>query len=84
MTEHDLHDEHVHLPEPTVWPFVMAAAITLMAAGFVLGLYVAITGVLLFVLSAWGWAQDLLGPDIDVVTERGIERVHDTERGGDV
>ena len=48
------------LPEPTIWPMVMAAGITLMAAGFVIGVLVFAGGAFLFALAVGGWTRDLV------------------------
>lgn len=65
------------LPQPTVWPAVMAAGITVMAAGVVIGIIVFAGGAVLFALATWGWVRDLLA-------EHGADAGHDVteERGG--
>ncbi|MDQ7028629.1 MAG: cytochrome c oxidase subunit I [Ardenticatenia bacterium] len=50
-------DEHVHLPPPSVWPLVVAAGITIIAAGFIYTMFVAVLGVVIFLAGVVGWIQ---------------------------
>ncbi len=52
--------ESVEMPEPTVWPIVLALAITLMGAGVASSLALSVVGGFLFVLSLAGWIGQLL------------------------
>ena len=49
----------VHLPRPTMWPSVMAAGITMLAAGLILSLYFSLAGVIVFAIALGGWIGDL-------------------------
>lgn len=57
---HSNQQEAHALPQPTVWPVVMAAGMTIMAAGVVIGIIVFVGGAVLFGLAVWGWTRDLL------------------------
>lgn len=52
-------DEH-GLPQPSIWPVVMAAGMTLFMAGLATNVVVLISGAALFALSAWGWVRDMV------------------------
>lgn len=76
-TEHltgERHTEHVHLPESTPWPFVMALGIMLIIASMVMTAAVAVLGLLLTVMGVVGWFKDVLPRErvenITVSTER--------------
>jgi hypothetical protein len=58
--EHEPSREQVAMPEPTVWPLVVAAAVTLVAAGVVTHLALSVVGGVLLVLSLAGWVGQLL------------------------
>ena len=45
----------VHLPAPTAWPFVMALAVTLLAASLVMSFWIALLGIALLIASIVGW-----------------------------
>lgn len=49
----------VHLPSPSVWPFVLGAGVTMAAFGVPTSLYFSIVGVVLMVWGIVGWIQDL-------------------------
>ena len=54
------HDTDIHLPAPSVWPFVMGGGVTLAAFGVPTGVYWYCA--LGLVLLAWGivsWVRDL-------------------------
>lgn len=44
-----------HLPEPSVWPFVLGAGLTLLAFGVVSSLAFSILGILLVGYAVVGW-----------------------------
>ncbi len=51
----------VEMPKPTVWPMILALAMTLIAAAAALGTWAfAVIGGLLFVVSFCGWMSELL------------------------
>jgi len=49
----------VHLPQPTVWPAVLASGMTLLAWGVITNYAVSAAGAILFGIAAWGWVQEL-------------------------
>lgn len=52
---------HVHLPDPSIWPIVIAFGIALLINGVVLGLPVALGGILTLALGIGGWIrQDII------------------------
>jgi Cytochrome c oxidase subunit IV len=48
-----------HLPEPSIWPMVLAVGVTLLLFGVVTTLVFSIFGALLMVTSTHGWIQEL-------------------------
>ena len=50
--------EEVHLPGPTLIPFVCAIGITLIVVGTTLGLWMSIVGVVITVLTIIRWIRD--------------------------
>jgi cytochrome c oxidase subunit 1 len=51
----------IHLPNQSFWPIVLAFGLTMIATGFVVstsGLFIALAGVALTVLSTYGWAYE--------------------------
>jgi hypothetical protein len=57
-----MHDDHQHsdssviqLPRPTAWPMVLALGVSLMAAGLVTSIVVALLGLILTLAGAVGW-----------------------------
>lgn len=48
------------LPEPTIWPAVLAAGMTLLPAGIVLGPLVAGVGACLIAIAVGGWVRNLI------------------------
>jgi len=55
-----MHDDHLKLPSPTAWPMVMALGITLIFAGMVTNIALAILGTVLGVAGAVGWFFQVL------------------------
>ena len=53
------HEEHVHLPTPTVWPFVLGAGVSLAALGVATTVFFTVVGVALTVWALAGWIKDL-------------------------
>lgn len=49
----------VHLPQPTVWPAVLASGMTLLVWGVITNYAVSAAGAILFAIAAWGWVQEL-------------------------
>ena len=54
------HDEEIHLPSPTIWPFVCAAGIGLLGFGILTHLAFSAAGVLLIGWSLAGWIREML------------------------
>ncbi|MGH1487885.1 MAG: aa3-type cytochrome oxidase subunit IV, partial [Acidimicrobiales bacterium] len=58
----------VHLPAPSYWPITLAAALPLVGYGLIFNLWMAIPGIVLTMISLWGWAlepADDLDPNDD-------------------
>jgi hypothetical protein len=55
---HDTEPE-IHLPAPTVWPFVVGAGVALVGFGVLTGLLFAAVGLVLFAWGLVGWIGDL-------------------------
>jgi hypothetical protein len=53
------HGEEVHLPAPSIWPVVCAAAVTLVAFGVLTSLVLSVVGVLLLARGLHGWIWEL-------------------------
>lgn len=51
--------EEIHLPGPSVWPFVVGGGITLFWAGIALGLIVTFVGTFLLIWGLGGWIQEM-------------------------
>lgn len=54
------HEESVSLPAPTPWPLLLAAGITLAAAGLVTNWVVSGVGIMLLVVALAGWIRELV------------------------
>jgi len=54
---------HEHLPEPTVWPSVLASGVTLAAMGLVSSPFVFAAGALLTLISIAAWVRLLVRSD---------------------
>ena len=51
----------IHMPNPSFYPIILAAGLTTVAAGFFFhgfGVYISIAGVLISILSTYGWAYE--------------------------
>ena len=48
----------VHLPASSYWPVVLAAALPLVGYGLIFNLWLALPGVVLTMISLWGWALE--------------------------
>ena len=62
LKQETLHTEthHIHLPEPTPWPFLMALGLVLLVSSLVFSFSVGILGLVLTVMGAVGWFRDVL------------------------
>ena len=47
------------IPEPTIWPLVLAFGATLLAWGVVTSWIISVVGLLLFVVGTCGWVSDM-------------------------
>ena len=56
--QHESH--HIHLPEPTPWPFLMALGLVLLLGSLVLDAAVGALGLLLTIFGVVGWFRDVL------------------------
>ena len=52
--------DHIRLPAPTVWPFVTALGLALLAAGLVTQAVISLVGLVLAVRGAVGWFREVL------------------------
>jgi hypothetical protein len=52
--------EHVHAPAPSIWPMVLAGAITLVAFGVITSWVFSGVGVVLMAWALYGWIGELL------------------------
>jgi hypothetical protein len=50
--------EDIHLPGPTIIPFVMAIAITLMVIGTTISWFLSIIGLIIFLICLYRWIRD--------------------------
>jgi hypothetical protein len=62
-----MHDEHtqsnanvIQLPRPTAWPMVLSLGLSLILAGMVTSIVVAILGLVLTIISSVGWFRQVL------------------------
>lgn len=67
--EHELQHSTVHLPAPTMWPFLMALGVTLMFFSLVTTVWVFFLGLVLTVFPAIGWFRDVLPHEAHVDVE---------------
>jgi hypothetical protein len=65
--------EEIHLPGPSLIPFLSAIGITLAVIGTTLGLYLSIIGLVIFVLTTIRWIRD---------TRRDIEDLPESHEHG--
>lgn len=54
------HEDVVHLPAATAWPFVMALGITLVFAALVTNMWLGVLGLVLAVAGGLGWFREVL------------------------
>ena len=65
--------EEIHLPGPSMIPFVCAIGITLVVIGTTIGYWLSIVGFIIFVITALRWIRD---------TRRDIEELPETHAAG--
>ena len=56
----EMHPGTIHLPAPTVWPFLLGLGVTLLAASLVTSFWIGALGFVLFIVSAVGWFRQVL------------------------
>lgn len=52
--------EHVHLPSPSLAPFILGAGVTLMAFGIVASLLFTLLGLVLTIVGLASWIRELI------------------------
>jgi len=52
-------EQHVHLPELSIWPITLALGITITGAGVVTELPVSIVGIIVSLIAIFNWIQEL-------------------------
>ncbi len=55
---------HEHVPQISVWPPVMAVAIILIAIGILATWIIAVVGIILLIVSIFGWANEIRAADL--------------------
>ena len=50
--------DHIHLPDPSIWPIVIALGSTILLAGVVLGLVVLFLGLVMLGAGVIGWVYE--------------------------
>lgn len=50
--------EHEHTPQLSVWPVLLALAVTMILAGVISSWIVSVVGVALLLFSIWNWSQE--------------------------
>ncbi len=51
-------DHHIHLPSPSYWPLVLALALPIIGFGVIYNRLIAVVGVAILLLAAYGWALE--------------------------
>ena len=51
-------DHHIHMPSPSYWPMVLAAALPIIALGLIYAPLVAMVGGVIALLAMFGWALE--------------------------
>jgi cytochrome c oxidase subunit 1 len=51
-------DKHIHMPSPSYWPVVLAIGLPIIAYGIIFSRWLAIIGVVIVLLSLFGWALE--------------------------
>ncbi|HEY7350702.1 MAG TPA: cytochrome c oxidase subunit 4 [Ktedonobacterales bacterium] len=55
---HDAEEEHIHLPGPSYWPILLAAAMALTMVGLLIDISLAAVGLLLAFIFGIGWGMN--------------------------
>ena len=59
LAEQEAHaDHHIHMPSPSYWPIVLAAALPFIAYGVIYSRFFAIVGIGVMILAMFGWAME--------------------------
>ncbi len=72
----------VHLPAPSYWPIVLAAAIPIVGYGIIYNLWLCVPGGLLVVAAMFGWALEP-ADDLDLPDDHGHDHGDDHDGGDD-
>ncbi len=56
--EHDEEEEHIHLPGPSYWPILLAAAMAFTLVGLMVDVSLAAVGLLLAFVFGIGWGMN--------------------------
>ncbi len=56
--QHDAEEEHIHLPGPSYWPILLAAAMAFTLIGLMIDVSFAAAGLLLAFIFGIGWAMN--------------------------
>lgn len=67
--ENGTDENHVHMPLPTAWPFVLALGITLVITGMVTSVFISLLGFALSIASAIGWFRNVLPVEAHEIVE---------------
>jgi hypothetical protein len=70
LTAEDSHEEQaaeIHLPDPSIWPLVIAVGTAILMAGIILHLWMVLGGVLMLFIGIGGW----LYQDVQVARRGG-------------
>jgi heme-degrading monooxygenase HmoA len=76
MTSHDeaVHEEHIHLPGPSIWPIILAVGIFLIGVGLAANLAFAGAGVVIMVGAMAGWIAETRKQAIEIEGREGPPR----------
>jgi cytochrome c oxidase subunit 1 len=58
---HDAEPEHIHMPNPSYWPMVIAFGLFFLAAGLIYGLPISFVGLAVIFIGVNGWAFEPAG-----------------------
>jgi hypothetical protein len=48
----------IHVPSPSIWPFILAVGLLLFASGVIFGIVESILGVIIILVAIGGWALE--------------------------
>ncbi|HEX5940438.1 MAG TPA: hypothetical protein VFZ12_08765 [Dehalococcoidia bacterium] len=76
MTAHDeaVHEEHIHLPGPSIWPLALALGIFLIGVGLAWELVFAGAGVVIMIGAMAGWVAETREQAIEIEGREGPPR----------